>query len=74
MTGWCDIGYTWLVGEDGRGYEGTTPQYIGAHTGGYNSVGHAISAIGTFTNYRPNDAALMAVQHIIDCALDQVRL
>jgi hypothetical protein len=60
------------VGEDGRGYEGTTPQYIGAHTGGYNSVGHAISAIGDFTGRRPNDAALMAVQHIIDCALNQV--
>jgi len=70
-NGWCDIGYTWLVGEDGRGYEGTTPENVGTHTGGYNSVGHAICTIGTFTNYRPNDLAMIAVQHIIDCALNR---
>jgi len=73
-NGWCDIGYSFLVGEDGRGYEGRGWAYVGAHTSGYNSVGHAISTMGSFTNARPNDAAMMAVQHLIDCCLDQGRL
>lgn len=72
MTGWCDIGYSFLVGEDGRGYEGRGWRYVGAHTSGYNSVGHAICTMGDFMSVRPNDAAMMAVQHLIDCCLNQV--
>ena len=37
-NGWCDIGYSFLVGGDGNIYEGRGWDEIGAHTGGFNSV------------------------------------
>jgi hypothetical protein len=37
-NGWCDIGYSFLVGGDGNVYEGRGWDEIGAHTGGFNSV------------------------------------
>ena len=39
MKGWWDIGYSFLVGEDGNIYEGRGWNEIGAHTKGYNDVG-----------------------------------
>ena len=37
--GWSDIGYSFVVGEDGNVYEARGWDTIGAHTKGYNSVG-----------------------------------
>ena len=36
--GWPDIGYNYLVGEDGQAYEGRGWNKEGAHTYGYNDV------------------------------------
>ncbi|KAK3609446.1 hypothetical protein CHS0354_020381 [Potamilus streckersoni] len=36
---WSDIGYSFIVGEDGHVYEGRGWDEIGAHTYNYNSVG-----------------------------------
>ena len=46
-NGWCDIGYSFLVGGDGNVYEGRGWDEIGAHTGGFNSV--VRGAIGAHT-------------------------
>ncbi|MCI3325437.1 peptidoglycan recognition protein [Escherichia coli] len=67
-NGWSDIGYNFIVGEDGHVYEGRGWNHIGAHTQGYNSNGIAICVIGDFTNHVPNDAALNAVKQMISCA------
>ena len=40
---WVDIGYSFLVGEDGNIYEGRGWRASGAHCVGYNS-----KSIGTF--------------------------
>jgi N-acetylmuramoyl-L-alanine amidase len=37
MIGWDDIGYNFLVGEDGNIYEGRGWTQTGAHCIGYNS-------------------------------------
>ena len=55
---WSDIGYSFLIGGDGRVYEGRGWKRVGAHTGGYNSVGYGVSFIGTFTSAYPNQAMI----------------
>lgn len=37
LKGWSDIGYNFLVGEDGSVYEGRGWTTVGAHCYGYNS-------------------------------------
>ncbi|KAL4233783.1 hypothetical protein ACF0H5_008461 [Mactra antiquata] len=72
--GWSDIGYSFVVGEDGNIYEARGWDKVGAHTYGYNSVGLAICVIGDFTNRVPNDAALNAVKNLINCGLANGKL
>ncbi|KAL5020414.1 hypothetical protein ScPMuIL_003306 [Solemya velum] len=67
--GWSDIGYSFVVGEDGNVYEARGWDEIGAHTYGYNSVGLGICIIGDFTSKVPNSAALSAVKQLIDCGV-----
>ena len=74
FTGWNDIAYSFLIGEDGRAYEGRGWGVSGAHTSGYNSVSHGISMIGTFTSRNPNNAALDALQDLIDCGVADVSM
>ncbi|XP_077995977.1 peptidoglycan-recognition protein SC2-like [Glandiceps talaboti] len=69
-NGWSDIGYSFLVGEDGNAYEGRGWGVVGAHTSGYNSVSHAISYMGDFTNTLPDTKSLDIGQLIIDCGID----
>ena len=68
---YSDIGYNYLVGEDGRGYEGRGLDKQGAHTYGYNSKAIAISVIGDYSLRKPNAAALRAIKAIINCAIDE---
>ena len=72
LVGWPDIGYNYLVGEDGRAYEGRGWDTEGAHTYGYNDVAVAVSCIGDFTSRVPNDPAQMAIRNTFDCAIKQV--
>uniref|UniRef100_A0A1B0FQ94 Peptidoglycan recognition protein LC n=2 Tax=Glossina morsitans morsitans TaxID=37546 RepID=A0A1B0FQ94_GLOMM len=64
-----DIGYNFLLGSDGRVYEGRGWDLQGAHTKGYNSNSLGISFIGTFNTGVPNDAQLQAFRLLIDEAL-----
>ncbi|XP_027727224.1 peptidoglycan recognition protein 3-like [Vombatus ursinus] len=67
----CDIGYNFLVGEDGRVYEGVGWDTEGAHTYSYNDIGLGIAFIGLFTGTSPNAAALKVAQDLIQCAVDK---
>lgn len=71
-TGWADIGYNFLVGEDGNAYEGRGWDRVGAHATNYNSVSLGISVIGSFSSKLPNDAALNVVQKLISCGVSNV--
>ncbi|XP_067891832.1 peptidoglycan recognition protein 1-like [Heterodontus francisci] len=66
--GWCDIGYNFLIGEDGNIYEGRGWTKMGAHTRGYNHVSLGISIMGNFTSVAPNSHALNAAQSLIQCS------
>ncbi|XP_016075615.1 PREDICTED: peptidoglycan recognition protein 4 [Miniopterus natalensis] len=67
----CDIGYNFLVGQDGVIYEGVGWNVQGSHTHGYNDIALGIAFIGTFSGTPPNAAALEAAQTLIQCAVDK---
>ncbi|MDQ3032177.1 MAG: N-acetylmuramoyl-L-alanine amidase [Myxococcota bacterium] len=46
--GWCDVGYHFLIGQDGRVYEGRPLHLLGAHVGSNNTGNIGISYIGCF--------------------------
>nr|KAG5698050.1 hypothetical protein BaRGS_016698 [Batillaria attramentaria] len=72
--GWNDIGYNFVVGQDGNAYEARGWTAVGAHTKGYNTNGIAISVIGDFTDHVPNEAALDTVKQLIQCGLDNGKI
>ncbi|XP_056006488.1 uncharacterized protein LOC130050429 isoform X8 [Ostrea edulis] len=69
-SGWSDIGYSFLVGEDGAVYEGRGWHHVGAHTQNYNSRGFGVSVMGNFMHRKPNNAALNAIKNLIQCGID----
>uniref|UniRef100_A0A6J0V0M9 Peptidoglycan recognition protein 1-like n=1 Tax=Pogona vitticeps TaxID=103695 RepID=A0A6J0V0M9_9SAUR len=66
IKGWCDIAYSFLIGEDGYVYEGRGWRNEGAHTYGYNDLSLGIAFIGTFTEKLPNQAAWKALKCLLD--------
>ena len=46
---WADIGYTFIVGEDGNVYEGRGWNSFGAHVPSFNRNSIGICVIGDFT-------------------------
>ncbi len=74
FLGWNDIGYNFLVGEDGNAYEGRGWNNVGAHANPYNSESYGISVIGTFTSSVPNAGAQSAVQALIACGVSNVSI
>ncbi|EHB13107.1 Peptidoglycan recognition protein I-alpha [Heterocephalus glaber] len=65
----CDIGYHFLVGQDGGVYEGLGWYSQGSHTYGFNDVALGIAFMGNFVEKPPNAAALEAAQDLIQCAV-----
>ncbi|CAG5113668.1 Oidioi.mRNA.OKI2018_I69.chr2.g7758.t1.cds [Oikopleura dioica] len=63
--GWSDIGYQFLIGEDGRIYEGRGQWRQGAHCSNWNSNTIGFSVMGNFSNRLPNQNALDAVDELI---------
>jgi hypothetical protein len=64
--GWCDIGYHFLIGQDGRVYQGRVENILGAHAAGANTNNVGISFIGTFTSAAPSDAMMGAAARIMN--------
>ncbi|XP_012228599.1 peptidoglycan-recognition protein SC2 [Linepithema humile] len=62
---WADIGYNFLVGEDGNVYEGRGWDKRGAHSIPFNSKSIGICIIGDYSNRTPNRAAVDAVTNLI---------
>jgi N-acetylmuramoyl-L-alanine amidase len=72
--GWADIGYNFLVGEDGNVYEGRGWDRKGAHSPLYNSQAYGVSIMGNFMHRNPNAAALKATQQLITCGISLGKL
>ncbi len=71
--GWCDVGYHFLVGSDGKIYEGRPVNLLGAHVGSNNSGNIGISFIGCYHTSgcsglgptRPADATIDAAGRLL---------
>ncbi|KAH9375600.1 hypothetical protein HPB48_013816 [Haemaphysalis longicornis] len=68
---WWDIGYSFVIGGDGRVYQGRGFGVESAHTKGYNRGGISIAFIGDYRNTTPSDKMLAAAQKLIDCGMEQ---
>ncbi len=65
-NGWCDIGYHFLVGQDGRVYQGrSSEERTGSHVGGANTNNVGVSYIGTYTTDIPIDSMFAAGGQIV---------
>lgn len=74
VRGWFDIGYNYLIGEDGRVYEGRGWNRVGSHTLGWNNVSIAFSVMGNYSDHIPNEAAIAAIFGLMDCAVSLNKL
>lgn len=73
--GWADIGYHYLVGRDGKVYEGRRVDRQGAHSGGDNNRNNlGISLIGNFERQLPDTLQLSSTQQLLSQQLGHYRL
>ncbi|KAL6423448.1 hypothetical protein ACFW04_010204 [Cataglyphis niger] len=63
---WSDIGYNFVVGEDGNVYEGRGWGKKGAHSIPFNNKSIGICIIGDYSNRTPKAAAIEAVAKLIE--------
>ncbi|XP_012870621.1 PREDICTED: peptidoglycan recognition protein 4-like [Dipodomys ordii] len=67
----CDVAYNFLVGDDGRVYEGVGWNIQGSHTQGYNNISLGIAFFGTKEGHSPSPAALSAMKGLISYAVQK---
>ncbi len=63
---WAAIGYHFLVGKDGRIYEGRPAQYQGAHVSTQNENNLGISVIGDYMDHLPSARQLAVLDTFLD--------
>ena len=63
---WACIGYHFLVGKDGRIYEGRPIQYQGAHVSTQNENNLGISVIGDYMDHLPSARQLAVLDAFLD--------
>lgn len=71
---WTDIGWNWLIGTDGRVYEGRGWGATGSHSGGYNYISYGIAIVGNFTKYQTSEIPLVVAEgthDLLQCAVRQ---
>ncbi|XP_055993160.1 peptidoglycan recognition protein 1 [Sorex fumeus] len=68
--GWCDVGYNFLIGEDGLVYEGRGWDYKGDHSGPtWNPRSIAIAFMGNYMERSPPPRAIRAALSLLDCGV-----
>jgi len=68
-NGWSDIGYNFLVRDDGTIYEGRGWAAVGAHVAGHNTENIGVCLIGDYRTVHPTSAALAAIMWLFDSAV-----
>ncbi|GBL77372.1 Peptidoglycan-recognition protein 1 [Araneus ventricosus] len=67
--GWGDIGYNFVIGGDGRAYEGAGWTKEGIHTYGWNSKSYGIAFVGNYQQVTPSAKMLKAARSLIVCGI-----
>lgn len=70
-NGWQDIGYQWLVDQDGRIFEGRGWWRTGAHTEGRNSTSAAVCFLIDGDQHEPTDDAWAAARRVVADGIDR---
>jgi N-acetylmuramoyl-L-alanine amidase len=71
---WCAIGYHYLVGKDGRVYEGRPANLQGAHVLSENENNIGISMMGDFDKKMPSARQLAALKAFLDDTRDRFKV
>ncbi|XP_013190344.2 peptidoglycan recognition protein [Amyelois transitella] len=69
-----DIGPSFLVGGNGKVYEGSGWIHVGAHTYGYNSKSIGVSFIGNFNNDQVKQSMIDATKALLKCGVENGHL
>ncbi|XP_022906513.2 peptidoglycan-recognition protein SC2-like [Onthophagus taurus] len=69
-NGWKDIGYNFLVGQDGNVYEGRGWGKHGAHSPGFNRKSIGICFIGDYSNNIPSQQQINTAKELIKYGVD----
>ncbi|KAF4518184.1 hypothetical protein B566_EDAN005909 [Ephemera danica] len=72
--GWGDIGYNFLIGGDGRVYEGRGWHAKSAHTYAYNHLALGVCFVGDFRVEAPSEVQLQACQKLLRIAVARGQL
>ncbi|XP_035230647.1 peptidoglycan-recognition protein SC2-like, partial [Stegodyphus dumicola] len=67
--GWWDIAYNFLIGGDGRVYEGRGWNHTGAHSVNFNTNSLGVAFIGNFNLDTPTKPMIDAAQNLIECGV-----
>ncbi|XP_032128909.1 peptidoglycan recognition protein 1-like [Sapajus apella] len=69
---WCDVGYNFLIGEDGLVYEGRGWGFKGDHSSHlWNAMSIGITFMGNYMDRVPPARALRAAQSLLACGVAQ---
>ncbi|XP_075972053.1 peptidoglycan recognition protein-like [Anticarsia gemmatalis] len=68
--GFTDIGTSFLIGSNGKVYEGAGWEHVGAHTRGYNTRAIGIAFIGDFRDKLPSPLAQKALRNLLACGVE----
>uniref|UniRef100_A0A1L8E2R4 Peptidoglycan-recognition protein n=2 Tax=Nyssomyia neivai TaxID=330878 RepID=A0A1L8E2R4_9DIPT len=71
---WGDIAYNFLIGNDGRVYEGIGWNQVGRHTKKFNEVSVGVAFIGNFTAKLPSKSAIDAAKSLLLCGTSEGNL
>jgi N-acetylmuramoyl-L-alanine amidase len=71
---WCAIGYHYLIGKDGRVYEGRPANLQGAHVLSENENNIGISMMGDFQNKLPSTRQLAALKAFLEDTRDRFKV
>lgn len=72
FKGWGDIGYNFVIGGDGRVYEGAGWSREGVHTYAWNKKSYGISFVGNYMSLKPKEYMLHAARKLIVCGIKMV--
>lgn len=71
---WCAIGYHYLVGKDGRVYEGRPANLQGAHVLSENENNIGISMMGDYNKKMPSPRQLAALKSFLEDTRDRFKV
>jgi len=74
VNGWCDVGYHFLIGQDGRIFEGRRLPLMGAHAKGANRDNIGIALMGNFEEGDPTDDQMASVKTLMKAIADRYEI